>query len=325
MSSHTSQPSSSSASTKVRGSGGRNSSARTPAPWTTRTGPRVGSCRPCTCTRVSGRPSSAVSGTTSVRWSERVVGRVGVVTVMSCLPPDGDRRLGEPGADRRSGSTHGSPSAPPVGTCHAWRPWARRPGAGPGRRRAHVHPQEALVVLDRLGAEHLVEVDADAAREVQVAAHEQGAGGPAGQPGQRQPGPELAQSGHPVGRGSGAAAQTSTSADRGGPARARRRRPARGRPRGGRSRRAPDREGGERRTSGWRNAARADQLGVRSSQVRASEVPAGRGRLVTSTYARADWRTVISTTNCGCAAAAGRRRARRSAATARGWGRSPGG
>ena len=95
FSSHTSQPSSSSASTKVGGSGGRNSSARTPAPCTTRTGPRVGACRPWTCTRVSGRPSQAVSGTTSVRWSARVVRRGSVVGGGHArhLPGDDERRL----------------------------------------------------------------------------------------------------------------------------------------------------------------------------------------------------------------------------------------
>src|SRR3954447_11261529 len=61
---HTSQPSSSRASTIVRPDGARKMFARTPAPWTSRTGPLVGIRAPVTWTRLSWRPSPAVKGTT---------------------------------------------------------------------------------------------------------------------------------------------------------------------------------------------------------------------------------------------------------------------
>ena len=85
LSSHTSQPSSMSASTSVRSTGGRKISPRTPAPWTRITGSRVGSCRPLTRRSVTGCPSRAEVTCSVVRWSVRVVGRIGTSVVIG--PP----------------------------------------------------------------------------------------------------------------------------------------------------------------------------------------------------------------------------------------------
>jgi hypothetical protein len=63
---HTSHPASTSRSTRVVSTGARKMLARTPAPWTRSTGPRVGALAPSTWTRLRARPSPAAKGTTVV-------------------------------------------------------------------------------------------------------------------------------------------------------------------------------------------------------------------------------------------------------------------
>src|SRR5206468_12734920 len=69
LSSHTSKPASRSTSTTERSTGGQNMWARTPAPWTSRTGPRHGSLSPSTWMICSGCPSRAVRGMSVSRRS----------------------------------------------------------------------------------------------------------------------------------------------------------------------------------------------------------------------------------------------------------------
>ena len=71
----TSKPSSTSASTIVRGVGGRQISVRTPTPWTSSTGPFVGAFFPRTCMRLHGTPSAMSSGISSSVWASAVVNR----------------------------------------------------------------------------------------------------------------------------------------------------------------------------------------------------------------------------------------------------------
>src|SRR4051794_12036338 len=134
--SHTSQPASSNASTNVSFTGGRNRFARTPAPCTTSTGPRVAGRGPLTGASGSGNPSPARIGMTV---SVVVIAVVVIAVVVIAALAIRDRRVLVKARPRARTS--------PAGCCHRLTLVAPAPD---GRTHPRAHPGTA----DRTTATH---------------------------------------------------------------------------------------------------------------------------------------------------------------------------